>query len=149
MDKVLKKLLPVDRPISKHNKAKINQNTQFKLISVDRYPDLIRQRLITLEREWDIERYLETNASIFILIGLILSVTVSIYWLFLIVIIPLFLLQHAIQGWCPPLVLFRWMGKRTKREIENERHSLKLIRGDFAKLTDSIAILKETSRLEG
>ncbi len=149
MEKTLKKPLPVERHTSKHNKAKINQSTQFNLISVDHHPDLIRQRLINLEREWDIERYLETNASIFILIGLILSVTVSFYWLFFTVLIPLFLLQHSIQGWCPPLTLFRWMGKRTKREIENERHSLKIIRGDFSKLTDPIAILRETSRLEG
>ena len=42
-----------------------------------------------------------------------------------------FLLQHALQGWCPPLPVFRWYGVRTQSEIEQERYALKAIRGDF------------------
>jgi hypothetical protein len=42
-----------------------------------------------------------------------------------------FFLQHAIQGWCPPLPAFRMLGFRTKKEIEKERYALKLLRGDF------------------
>ena len=102
-----------------------------------------------LEREWDIERYLEANAAFFTITGIILTFIVSIYWLLFTMLIPIFLIQHAFQGWCPPLVIFRRMGKRTKREIENERHALKVLRGDFKKLSDPITILKETSRLEG
>ena len=44
----------------------------------------------------------------------------------------LFLLQHALQGWCPPLPLLRRLGVRTQAEIERERYALKAIRGDFA-----------------
>jgi len=43
-----------------------------------------------------------------------------------------FCLQHALQGWCPPLTLFRRLGIRTQREIDDERTALKALRGDFA-----------------
>ncbi len=45
-----------------------------------------------------------------------------------------FLLQHAVQGWCPPVPIFRRMGIRTAREIDSERYALKIIRGDFESL---------------
>jgi hypothetical protein len=42
-----------------------------------------------------------------------------------------FLLQHAIQGWCPPVPIFRRLGFRTAGEIDEERYALKDLRGDF------------------
>ena len=42
-----------------------------------------------------------------------------------------FLLQHAVQGWCPPIPVLRRLGFRTSFEIEQERQALKLIRGDY------------------
>jgi hypothetical protein len=42
-----------------------------------------------------------------------------------------FFLQHAIQGWCPPLPLFRSFGVRSQREIEAERHALKALLGAY------------------
>ena len=42
-----------------------------------------------------------------------------------------FLLQHAMQGWCPPIPILRRMGIRTASEIDTERCALKVIRGDF------------------
>jgi hypothetical protein len=42
-----------------------------------------------------------------------------------------FLLQHAVQGWCPPVPFFRKRGVRTMREIDEERFALKALRGDF------------------
>ena len=47
-----------------------------------------------------------------------------------------FLLQHAVQGWCPPLPLFRRGGVRTQTEIEQERYALKAIRGDFEQMRE-------------
>ena len=44
------------------------------------------------------------------------------------------MLQHALQGWCPPLPLFRRLGFRTQEEIARERYALKGMRGDFAGL---------------
>ena len=34
-------------------------------------------------------------------------------WLWLSVVVATFLLQHAVQGWCPPMPVFRLMGTRT------------------------------------
>jgi hypothetical protein len=42
-----------------------------------------------------------------------------------------FLLQHALQGWCPPITFFRRRGFRTASEIDHERYALKALRGDF------------------
>src|SRR3954471_19127459 len=42
-----------------------------------------------------------------------------------------FLLQHAVQGWCPPVPFFRKRGVRTMLEIDEERFALKALRGDF------------------
>ena len=49
-----------------------------------------------------------------------------------------FLLQHAVQGWCPPVPFFRRRGVRTAREIEIERYALKALRGDFGPIFPSV-----------
>lgn len=94
----------------------------------------IERRLKALDREWDIERTLEANAATVSLIGIALSVTVSRRYLLLPAAVAGFLLQHALQGWCPPLPLFRRLGIRTQAEIEQERHALKALRGDYAEV---------------
>lgn len=48
-----------------------------------------------------------------------------------------FLLQHAVQGWCPPLPVLRRLGFRTQPEIDYERYALKSLRGDFCNLPSS------------
>jgi hypothetical protein len=84
----------------------------------------IKDRINELEREWDIERVLELNASLVALCGVILAATHSKRWLVLSGIVTGFLTQHAIQGWCPPIPLFRRLQIRTQKEIETERHAL-------------------------
>jgi len=91
----------------------------------------IERRLAELDQEWDIERLLETNASIATLVGLTLGATVDRKWFLLPAAVAGFLLQHAVQGWCPPMPVFRRMGVRTSSEIDYERYALKAIRGDF------------------
>lgn len=73
---------------------------------------------------------LEANAATAVLIGLALGATVSRKFFFLPGIVAGFLLQHALQGWCPPLPVFRRAGIRTQSEIEEERYALKALRGD-------------------
>ena len=68
---------------------------------------------------------LEANASSLILLSLGLSRLHSRKWLWLATAAPAFLLQHAIQGWCPPIALIRRLGVRTRKEIEVERTALK------------------------
>jgi hypothetical protein len=89
------------------------------------------RRLAELDREWDIERTLEANAAGIALTGLMLGAFADRRWFLLPAVVATFLLQHAIQGWCPPVPLFRRLGIRTAREIDHERCALKAARGDF------------------
>ena len=91
----------------------------------------ISERLAELDREWDIERALEANAASVSLLGVILGTVSSRKWFALPVMVGGFLLQHAIQGWCPPVPILRRLGVRTRLEIEQERYALKILRGDF------------------
>ncbi|EDL59506.1 DUF2892 domain-containing protein [Gimesia maris] len=93
--------------------------------------EAIDQRLNELNREWDIERTLEANAATLSLAGLTLGATINRKWFLFPGIISAFLLQHAVQGWCPPLPVFRRLGIRTASEIDYERYALKALRGDF------------------
>jgi hypothetical protein len=65
-------------------------------------PAAIEQRLAALEAEWDIERVLEANAATVSLLGLTLGATIDRRWFLLPAAVAGFLLQHAVQGWCPP-----------------------------------------------
>ena len=91
-------------------------------------PDEIDGRLEELEREWDVERTLEANASALILVGLGLGSTADRRFLALPTVVAAFLLQHALQGWCPPIPVLRRLGVRTRREIEAERYALEALR---------------------
>jgi hypothetical protein len=95
----------------------------------------IERRLAELEEEWDIERYLETMAPTFTLIGLALGVTTDRRWLILPAAVQTFFLQHALQGWCPPVPVLRRLGIRTADEINVERYALKALRGDFESIS--------------
>lgn len=87
-------------------------------------PDRIRLRLAELDREWDVERTVEANAAVFALAGLALGKAVSRRWYLLPALAVSFLLQHALQGWSPPMEWARRLGVRTYREIEEERRAL-------------------------
>ena len=91
----------------------------------------ITTRLRELDEEWDIERCLETGASSLMLTGTLLGSLVDKRWLLLPAGVAAFLLQHALQGWCPPLPVLRRLGVRTADEIAEERYALKALRGDF------------------
>lgn len=104
---------------------------------IEKYADLstrqLTRRIEELDREWDIERVLELNASILAFSGLCLSLTRNRRWLLLPGLVLPFLFQHAVQGWCPPLPLLRRLGVRSRKEIDREKYALKAIRGDFSK----------------
>lgn len=94
-------------------------------------PHEIGPRLRELDKEWDLERYLMLNAGTLAIIGILLGAFVSRWWLVLPVVVLGFLVQHAVQGWCPPLPIFRYFGKRSQAEIDAERMTLKALRGDL------------------
>jgi hypothetical protein len=86
----------------------------------------ILERIQMLDKEWDIERVLEVNASTLALTGLMLGLAKNRKWLLLPGIVLPFLLQHGVQGWCPPLPLLRRLGIRTRGEIDREKYELKV-----------------------
>lgn len=96
--------------------------------------EVINARLEELDREWDIERVLGTNASTLALAGVVLGAAFDRRWLLLSGGVLGFLFMHSTQGWCPPLPAFRRAGVRTKDEINRERFALKHLRGDFDEL---------------
>lgn len=95
------------------------------------------RRIRNLEGEWDLERVLETNASALALTGVVLGAFVDKRWLWLSGAVATFLLQHAVQGWCPPVPLFRRFGIRTRGEIDTEKYALKAMRGDFDRVDEA------------
>jgi hypothetical protein len=90
-----------------------------------------RARLSELDREWDIERVLQANASTLVVLGTLLGAKVDRRFLLLPAAVLTFFAQHALQGWCPPLPVLRRHGVRATREIERERYAIKALRGDF------------------
>ena len=102
-------------------------------------PAEITRRIDELDHEWDVERLLETNASVIAFAGLALGVAHNKKWLILPGIVLPFLFQHAVQGWCPPIPIFRRLGVRTREEIDREKYALKVLRGDFTEARYSTA----------
>ena len=96
--------------------------------------EAISRHIEMLEREWDVERYLQMNAGIVSLSGVFLGAMVSRRVLVLPAVVFGFFFQHGTQGCCPPLPVFRKLGVRTRREINQEKYALKALRGDFEHL---------------
>ncbi len=119
----------VERSTNKEVNRRIRRETARRVSNFRRAsPARIDARLSALDREWDIERTLEANAALASLAGLALGRFVSRRFYVFPAIVAGFLLQHAVQGWCPPLEWFRRLGVRTPREIEQERGLLERIR---------------------
>lgn len=127
--------------VERSSPDEVNENIRRETASrLRRYrsaqPSAIARRLQELDREWDIERLLEMNAASLALFGLALGTFVDRKWFALPAVVSGFLLQHALQGWCPPLPFFRKAGVRTTSEIDEERTALRLLRGDFHPTND-------------
>jgi Protein of unknown function (DUF2892) len=112
--------------------ARIAQETRERLAAYRRASrEELTRRLQQLDREWDIERALEANAATVSLAGGVLALAVDRRFAWIPVFVGAFLLQHAVQGWCPPLPFLRRAGVRTSHEINEERLALMRLRGDF------------------
>ncbi|WP_292934113.1 hypothetical protein [Noviherbaspirillum sp.] len=115
----------VRRSTAAHVNAEIDRQTDANIrlyAGADR--EAILRRMEELDREWDIERALEVNASTLALSGLALGVSVNRRWLALPAVVLAFLFQHGVQGWCPPLPVLRRLGFRTRNEIDREKYEL-------------------------
>lgn len=105
--------------------------------------DEITARIAELDREWDLERVLETGAAGLSLTGVFLGITKGRRWLVLPAGVLASLLQHSLTRKSLPVQLLRAAGVRTRREIESEKYALRILRGDFDKLT---TVSEETHR---
>lgn len=125
--------LHTSQSVNSQIEAALNESVRWHAA----HPERIDQRLRELDAEWDTERTLEANAASFSLVGTVLGATVDKRWLLLPAAVTAFLLQHAVQGWCPPLPILRRLGFRTAREIDTERNALKALRGDYGPIEPS------------
>jgi hypothetical protein len=129
-------LLPgTDERVPRNTRASVNNRIHARTLhDISRYvgadPVFIDERIRELEREWDVERALESNAAAVIIAGVGLGF-MNRRFLALPMVAAAFLLQHALQGWCPPLPLLRRLGIRTSAEIHDEIIALRILRGDF------------------
>ena len=112
----------IDRRLRREMEARVAYFAQ--------HPDQIDTRLRELDREWDIERVFQTNAAGISLFAILMARRRR-RWLVLPLAAAGFLMQHAVQGWCPPMEILRRLGVRTTQEINDERVTLKILRGDF------------------
>ena len=98
----------------------------------------LTDRIWQLGQEWDTERILEATASAFLVVCSLLGVKIRRLGFILTGAIGLFMLQHALHGWCPPLPLVRKWGIRTAEEITGEKMAIKMMRGDFKERNASV-----------
>jgi hypothetical protein len=95
-------------------------------------PAEIERRMAELDREWDTDRALETEAATMGLLSLALGTFMRKQLLALPAIVAAAVLLQATTGRYPLMPLFRRLGLRTSKEIARERYALKALRGDFA-----------------
>ncbi|MDW8799633.1 DUF2892 domain-containing protein [Clostridium sp. A1-XYC3] len=132
-------LPPTTHKVKMHTSKRVNNIIKEKTLNnMNLYggknPEGVSARINSLNKEWDTERVLEANAGALMLVGSALAlITEKKRWSVLTAAVGGFLLQHALQGWCPPLPIIRRLGVRTSSEIHGEKYYLKYVRGDFDK----------------
>lgn len=90
----------------------------------------IRQRLAQLDREWNVERFIEIEAPLMIALGAALALRRDRRWLGLSAFAAAMVLTHSFQGWYPLLPVLRRLGVRSQDEIEEERMALLVLLGE-------------------
>jgi hypothetical protein len=132
-------IAPTRDRVREHTAPKVNERIDaLTRASVDatlsQGAGAIQHRLAELDEEWDIDRALFVNFAVAggaaFSLGLKRYADSSMFsrprkgLLYFFGAQLGFLLVHGLVGWCPPVVLFRRLGFRTKSEIEAERHVL-------------------------
>jgi hypothetical protein len=122
----------VRRHTARHVNEEIDREAERRVQRAAGAPKAaLSRRINALDEEWDMERWLETNASALAFTGTVLGLMVNRKFFAIPCFVLPFLFQHAVQGWCPPVPIFRRRGIRTRREIDAEKYALKALRGDF------------------
>lgn len=104
---------------------RIDQLTEERLAeSIAGGRDAMLARIHEIDREWDIDRALIANFAITGALTYFLGRKYDRKFMVFFGAQQLFLLMHAVVGWCPPVSLFRRLGFRTAKEISAERDAL-------------------------
>ena len=139
---MLKKIIPpTTKRVQSSTNPSVNAQIKNRTVSdlntyISSSPEILSQRIDALNHEWDVERVVQANAAAVTLVCSLFGMRKSKCFL-LTGIVGCFLLQHALQGFCPPLPFIRRLGVRTAEEICNEKTVLKMARGDFSVNTGS------------
>jgi len=123
------------RRVEQNTSAALNRRFEAQLKeTISRYEgadrNAIDQRLRELDKEWNIERFIETEAPMTIALGIALGALNDRKWFVVSAFAAGMVLLHNIQGWYPLLPILRRMGFRSQYEIEQERNALRVLRGD-------------------
>jgi hypothetical protein len=86
--------------------------------------DAVNQRLSQLDQEWDIDRILQAHTAGMAIGGFLMGAVSNRKWFVLPGLAGCFLMQYALEGWCPQLPILRRLGFRTAEEIVAERCAL-------------------------
>jgi hypothetical protein len=113
------------RKVKETVKSNYAGKTPDNLVHYANEPEsVIRQRIEALDKEWDMNRMLQLNASVLTIAGVALGTRVNKNWFLLPGIVAVFLGVHAVKGWCPPVPLLKAAGVRTRQEIDKEKYGL-------------------------
>lgn len=128
-------MIPTTQRVELNTPEVINQQIEERLrSSVSQYAHADRQeidrRLQELDREWNVERLIETEAPLMIGLGIALGVIHDRKWFAVSATAASMVILHSLQGWYPLLPVFRRLGIRSQNEIEQERNALRFLRGD-------------------
>lgn len=136
IDRIARKIPGTEERVPRNTAPKVNARIEGRMRArverIGQDPERIDARLAALDREWDVERTLEANAATAVLLGVGLGIFVHRRFFALPALVGGFLLQHAVQGWCPPVPVLRRLGFRTVREIGEERDLLRSRRGEVS-----------------
>lgn len=129
---------PISAASSDRADRRIAQATEERLTRAAAQPAAIAAELTRIDREWDVERALMANAGTLALMEGVLALAVDRRFAAVPAIVGAILVQHAVQGWCPPLPVLRSIGFRSPREQAVERAALLALRGDLAPTDPSV-----------
>lgn len=118
---------------------------------IDAGSTAINERVEELHSEWTAGRAAKVTTGLQIVGGLILSLTLSLWWLILPILSGALLFQYAFSRTSFVSDIFHRLGFRSGAEIEEEMIALRVLRGDFATLptVHSIRDHEAVSRMEG
>lgn len=134
-------MFPKTLQFPKNTSEKINYKIRRETEARIKYYSLrdkneLNERIKELDDEWDVENVLEVNAGSLAMGGALLGILLDKRFFILSAVATGFLIQHSVQGWCPPIALIRKFGVRTSHEIDIERNALKAIRGDYKDVSE-------------